>query len=129
MGTIMNREANLHLSWLVKTYPNKTIDELFKLTSAFRYAETIYIQSGHRIKHVIITKLPPTGAVNNVKMEAIKEVVSDNIVLLNNTNSFPIKQVLSSKEVTDLKSRYTNLTGEDLMYQGYGVYYILESIK
>ncbi|MBD2745014.1 DUF4157 domain-containing protein [Coleofasciculus sp. FACHB-1120] len=49
MSTIQNFETILHLHWLRKKYPGKSIDELIMHSHSVNYAETSIVQSGHKI--------------------------------------------------------------------------------
>ena len=52
MRMIENVETILHLEWLRRRNPGRSLDELIGQTASVRYAETAIIQSGHRISAI-----------------------------------------------------------------------------
>ncbi|WP_299466335.1 hypothetical protein, partial [uncultured Microscilla sp.] len=119
MGSITNTPSNLQLAWLIKKYPQKKVEDLFKLTPSYRYAETVYLQSGHQIDDVIIVNLPVQHK-GKLSVDDIHEIASNKDFF--DKKGMKIELQYSTNELV----KYPGLSINDFLPTNYNVYFILK---
>lgn len=99
---------------------NKSIEELFKLTPSYKYAQTIYTQSGHVIEGVAITNISAKFR-SKLDGDAINKITDYNKHIFNDKSMTPNNQGFVERELI----KYPGLKIDDFLPSNYHAYFIL----